>query len=203
MTTADEKKSLPTWLKALLIAGSVLIVCVLVLIGGAIWLYNSSIKTETEDIKKTLASVVTFKQPLSNNYQYKMAIDAAFAGARIGVVTYEPDKLMIMVATQNAKPLTPQQVVEQFPVAPGKSASRSSKFVKEKDGEEIVAGQKMPFISGKTVDATGAESQIFVGSIILEQPKQHSVFIVATGDEPKPIDGNVLHEFLQNIESFK
>ena len=197
MTNAGDKTGLPTWLKVVLITLAVVVVGTICLIGAGIWFYKSTIKTEAVDIKKTLDSIVTFKQPLSDDYQYKMALDADFAGARVGVITNKPNKVTMVLAVQNSgdKTLTPQQLVAQIP--------RGGKFILEKEGTETVAGKQMSYITGKTVDTSGTRLPVFVGSVTLTQPKNHSIFFVANMDEPGTLDQKVTEGFLQNIESLK
>jgi hypothetical protein len=197
MTNAGGKTGLPTWLKIVLITLAVVLIGTVCLIGAGIWLYKSTVKTEAGDIKKTLDSIATFKQPLSDDYQYKMALDADFAGARIGVITHKPDRVTIVLAVQNSgdKILTPQQLVSQIP--------RGGKFHLEKEGTETVAGKQMTYIAGKTEDASGTQLPVFVGSVNLTQPKNHAVFFVANMDEPGSLDQKVTEGFLQNIESLK
>ncbi len=190
---------LPVWAKGLIA------VMILAFFGGIVAVSSvinfgatlAKHATEPAYIATVMHSVADIPR-LPQGFTYKMAAEA-FNNHMVTIV-HEPDKTIFMLGsigptdtgTKDAKELVHQMAEHGVP-------GFTDSFQVDKDGEELVAGKTMEYVTGRSSDREGDEHSGMIGCILEKEKKQ--LTLIYGWSETKSFNLETARKLLGSIKS--
>lgn len=204
MTSEEKKGGLPTWAKVLIGLVVVGIIGIVGLIAGVIVLSQNAVKKDPAAVEKMAASIATFDKPLPPGWTYVVGIDAVI----VKTVTVmhdadkEADQQMVYVASFPKKEKIDADTLASKMLEMGISTpDASAKFEKvNAKGNETVAGQSMPYVTGILTDKSGKKFSGMAGCLV-SPTKNETIFIYGIQAKGENYNMDVTRQLLAAIKS--